>query len=75
MLQYHAFPWYSKTFLFYLYVEYDTRWNFAHEDLKKKNKGTLITNNVINKYNILIGYCLWMCFYLSVKIGKMQKTF
>ena len=30
MLQYHAFPWYSKT-LFYLYVEYDTRWKVARE--------------------------------------------
>ena len=49
MVQYHAFLWYSKTFLFYLYVEYDTRWNIAREGFQGKNKGTLITNNDINK--------------------------
>ena len=38
MLQYHAFPWYSKTFLFYLYVEYDTRWNVARESFLKKEQ-------------------------------------
>ena len=58
MLQYHAFPDIQK------YFYSICMWNMTPDEtlcmkiLKKKNKGTLITNNVINKYNILIGYCL-----------------
>ena len=37
MLQYHAFPWYSKT-LYYLYVKYDTRWNVREGLLKKERR-------------------------------------
>ena len=39
----------SRTFLFYLYVKYDTRWNVARPGFQKQNKGTLITHNSINK--------------------------
>ena len=42
--------------LYYLYVEYDTRWN-AREGLLKKERRDF-NNSDINKWNILIGYCL-----------------
>ena len=39
----------SENFWFYLYVEYDTRWDVARAGFWKQNKETLIKNNGINK--------------------------
>ena len=45
-----SFPDNLKSFLFYLYVEYDTRWNIVRAGFYKQNKETLmITNNGINE--------------------------
>ena len=43
----------SENFWFYLYVEYDTRWDVARAGFWKQNKETLIKNNGINKHNII----------------------